>query len=1303
MAPSLALRLLRFAGNAILALVAVFCALLLAIRYLFFPAIDDYRAEIAAELGRQLGAPVTIDAIAGGWDGWNPRLGIKGFAIRDRAHPEGPPVLLLPQVDLVVAWTSLVALDLRLKEFSIERPELSIRRGVDGRLHVAGVEFDPDAQSDDSDFIDWLLRQRLIVVRNASLTWNDELRGSPQLVLEGVMFRLQRSFGRHQFALVGSPPSALASPLDFRGEVSAASFRDWRDATGRFYVRLDYADAALWREWIPPLRPVASGYGAFRAWFDFAGGRPTSIVADLELTGVRARAARDLPLLDLTHLAGRVKWERADGKTDFSTQGLTFGTESGQALAPVAFDLAMSEGADGEITGGTLTFDRLEVAPLSTLALHLPLPEYWRRDLAALALRGSVTGGKFTWTGPPDAPNHYSGSGIFSDFGIAASESLPGAQSVSGSFNFDERHGELKLDSRDMRVALPRVFGNPLAFNEATGRVDWARDDDGLRISAENVRFVTPHTAGTANGSWRSRPQGPGIIDLKAQLSRADARYLPNYLPLTLDHQVSEWLRLSIKQGTASDIRISIAGDLADFPFADAKRGQFLVQFKATGVTLDYADGWPEVTDLKADVRFEGAGMTIDISSGRIAGAQVGPVKADIPQLGIPNPVLNLTGNATGSTVQFLTFIAHSPLADRTGRFTDGVQATGDGTLGLRFSLPLGKAEAVEVVGDYQLIDNHLRFPGLPALEQVSGHLEFTENSMQSRDLAVTAFGGTARVAVSGGDGGLRISANGTADLAGLQREFDVAMLQRVSGITDFAFAAQVRDDNTHWTLESALKGVTIVMPAPLGKSAAESTALRIERREVAGKPGEDLLTVDYGGEARLLMHRTLAVDGAAVDRALLLLGPAIAGGGVADRSGLWVRGRLAEFDLDEWMALRAKYAPKPGTGAVATHRADAFELNGVDFVMDRLDIFGRSLHDLGVVAVRAAGEWRLTFSGPEVEGTAKWRAPTAGAPNGYVQARLARLARPGSDELHPAHSEIDVGEKAANTWPELDIVADAFVSRGSDLGRLELRAQPVGPDWRIAKLALSNPAGRIDANGWWRVGREPSTTDLEIAVNTENAGAFLERFGYPVAVLNAPTKITGALAWNGAPSDFDYPTLGGKFSMKTGPGQFTKIDPGLGKLLSLLSLQALPRRITLDFRDVFSEGFAFDEILGDFTIRKGQMHTGNLRLDGPAATVSIVGDIDLEQETTHLDVRVKPALSTTFSAGAAALFIANPIVGAAVAAGTLLAQKLLDDPLGQMFSYDYRVTGPWADPLVERVGTRPEGSSAAGAEGVTR
>jgi uncharacterized protein YhdP len=113
-------------------------------------------------------------------------------------------------------------------------------------------------------------------------------------------------------------------------------------------------------------------------------------------------------------------------------------------------------------------------------------------------------------------------------------------------------------------------------------------------------------------------------------------------------------------------------------------------------------------------------------------------------------------------------------------------------------------------------------------------------------------------------------------------------------------------------------------------------------------------------------------------------------------------------------------------------------------------------------------------------------------------------------------------------------------------------------------------------------------------------------------------------------------------------------------------------------------------------------MHTDNLRLVGPAAKVDIAGEADLAKETERLSVHVQPSLSGGVSAGAALLFLANPLVGAAVGAGSLLAQSVLKDPLEQFFSYQYTVTGGWSDPVVTRAGTATA-SVAPKADGMTR
>jgi uncharacterized protein YhdP len=266
---------------------------------------------------------------------------------------------------------------------------------------------------------------------------------------------------------------------------------------------------------------------------------------------------------------------------------------------------------------------------------------------------------------------------------------------------------------------------------------------------------------------------------------------------------------------------------------------------------------------------------------------------------------------------------------------------------------------------------------------------------------------------------------------------------------------------------------------------------------------------------------------------------------------------------------------------------------------------------------------------------------------------------------------------------------------RERDLGKLELTAQPRGADWHIQRLQLHSDDGTLAAEGWWRAAGRVQQTRLDATLDIRDAGKYLARFGLPDALRGAPTKVKGELAWAGSPQAFDYPTLSGGFRIDAGSGQFIKLDPGPAKLLGILSLQSLRRRLSFDYQDLFGEGFAFDEITGDVRIQNGVMKSDNLRIVGPAASVMISGETDLAHETQQLKLHVQPTLSGSLSVGAAALLLANPIIGAAVGAGTLLAQKIMQDPFEKMFSNDYVVTGTWSDPTIERKGQPPATGSA--------
>jgi uncharacterized protein YhdP len=173
-------------------------------------------------------------------------------------------------------------------------------------------------------------------------------------------------------------------------------------------------------------------------------------------------------------------------------------------------------------------------------------------------------------------------------------------------------------------------------------------------------------------------------------------------------------------------------------------------------------------------------------------------------------------------------------------------------------------------------------------------------------------------------------------------------------------------------------------------------------------------------------------------------------------------------------------------------------------------------------------------------------------------------------------------------------------------------------------------------------------------------------------------------LAWVGAPEAFNLNTLEGNLKLDTGKGQFLKVDPGVGKLLSVLSLQALPKHIALDFTDVFSSGFQFDNINGNAHIHDGKMTTQDFHIDGSAAKVLMKGSVDLNRETQYLRVEILPNIGSGVSLISA--FAINPLVGISA----FVVDKILGNPLDKLVSFEYNISGTWANPSVVKLGEKP-------------
>jgi uncharacterized protein YhdP len=379
------------------------------------------------------------------------------------------------------------------------------------------------------------------------------------------------------------------------------------------------------------------------------------------------------------------------------------------------------------------------------------------------------------------------------------------------------------------------------------------------------------------------------------------------------------------------------------------------------------------------------------------------------------------------------------------------------------------------------------------------------------------------------------------------------------------------------------------------------------------------------------------------------------------ERSGTLLYGSLPALDADKWLTLF--------TGPDA-----AMDASALDVRIGQLDLYGKRLNDVALRAGADAAGWAATIASQEVAGDLSYRKDGGKDGGGRLVARLTRFLSPQEYPGAPQRPPLEPKD-----LPTLDLVAERFSLRGKELGRLEIQGGRSGEDWRIDKLAMTNADASLAASGLWR-GGAPTRSQLDFELNAADAGQFLARVGYPELVKGGKTRFRGSLAWNGDPALIDYASLNGSLQLESSSGQFLEIEPGIGKLISLMSLQSLPRRITLDFRDVFSKGFGFDDINAAAQVESGVMKVKDFRMRGSSAQVQMNGEVDLAQETQNVRVRVVPSLGDSAST---VIALVNPLLAIPAA----IAQKILKDPLGHIFAFEYSVTGGWSDPKVAKLG----------------
>ena len=1295
----------RAVGGLLVAIAGLWVVAACVLQFWLFPRLDNYREPLADAVGKALGLKVEVGQMSGGWAQFHPRFALSDVVVFDSKHQ---PAVQFSQIKAEIAWGPLLMGELGFRSLTVETPSLDFRRDTEGHFFLSGLPLDGGG-----DFrVDALLEQGEVNLRSGKVVWSDGLRHAPELILNDVTLRLDSRGAQHELDLALTPPDALSKPLGAKAAWTGRSFSEWATWQSKIAFKTKEVDLAGWSAWFDYPVPIAAGKANIDLTVAATGLNLTQIDGVITAADIKAQLAPGIKPLQIKQFSSEIEFHRqADGKSQqLKLDGLTYTDAAGKTEPPTDLFVKQVLGFVDEKQTQDIVFrvSRLDLGSLRGVIESMPIPTPLRQKLDKAAPSGTLEKFKAHALVIGDSISEYSAQGTFKDIAIRSEDGLKFVRGLSGKIDMTHQEGKLVLNSENSVLAAPNVLPiNEVPLEQLTGQISWKKTIDLIAVKVKGLQLRNADLQAEANGTWSgdmnenaSDMDKAGTVDMKLLFDYAKTESGWKYIPLSASPDISKWVKGAVSGGSISGFRIEMAGRVWGMPYGSPEAGaapgssaavgapgKFYLGFKTKNLMVKYADGYPPLDNLDASFDMNQNQIKIVANKGQINGMKFSSIKAEMADVSAYENHLLISGHAEGPTSSAVSFLKDTPLADHIHHFADDMSAEGSGKLDIAVNLNMLNASDVRVQGQYVFVNNKLAVvPNAPSVNGVNGTIKFSEGTIDSNDLQGQWSGEPLSIRIATDDKAASITASGRANVADLRHYYDWPIFDQLSGKTDWQAKVIMNGDRVDLSLKSDLKGVASSLPDPFNKSASSVVPLSISRQStpLAGRKGVDVVSqiwrMTLGGAA----SAALGVNA----KGQIVRGKVLLGSGqvqvMADQPGLQLES-LKPVDMDFWLKALGMDSSRQA-GASNGRRTPKVPL-AMTMKAPLVKAFGRKFQDFRASVQTAADHTTVNMGSRELQGQVDWYPPGTleGGDRGMLQGRLSKLDLTAATENQPGGTtnlkqEID-------SLPDLSIKVDELLWQGKPWGKLSFRArnQKIGSSqsWRIDPFLLEGADLKLNGRLNWVVqatkGSAPvNMTSMDFKLNSPQVGNLLTKLGFPGTVKRGTASMEGQVSWPSTPFGFDPATLSGNFKMTAKDGQFSKMDPGVGRLLGLLSLQSLPQRFSLDFRDIFSEGLAFESIQGRFDIRDGLMKTSDLEMDTPSAVVLMNGETNLANQTQDVVVTVRPSLSNSVALGVTVL---NPIAGAV----TFAAQKVLGDPLGKVFSFKYHITGTWSEPLVDK------------------
>jgi len=1241
------------------AVVVILLAIAVGLFRLFLPRLPEYQEEIKGWASAAIGMRVEFSAMDARWGLRGPEL---AFHDTELLQADGPMrIIAAEEVSVGIALDRLVFEGrLVVDRVVVRDTSVEVRQLEDGTMLVQGRvprDFLPPARgskpsSADMEIVAENLDLLLLLPGAERPTFFDVRRAvvrvDPQRIVVDAVARLPDVLGRQlRVAATGLRDSGGVHRWDVDVEGTDLALGGWSamDRSGRLGITGGEADVDL-----------ALGWEA---------GRLLRVTADVDASGL------ELPGGHLLDVEGLFEFDTVEDGWLFATEGFRIAIDERRwPQSSVRIDAGVD---NGDIVMLDL---RATYVDLGDLAMFAPwLPEQLRANLAAASPTGVVRDITATISDIDTERPRYDVAAQFDNVGIAAEGKRPGLRGFSGQLHANRSGGRLEIQSENLAIELPTLLDEPVDLDSASGTVLWRSSRGRTTVISDSVRIRNAFLDSRSNVQLTVSADMPAPeIDLVTTFSIEDIASARRLIPRRImKERLYEWFQTSLIAGSVPRGTLRLNGPLDKFPF-DGGEGRLLVEASVRDLDFKYQPKWPAAE--RADVEIVLDNMRLYTTKNRAwhAGNLAVDVAVDIADL--RKPVLTIDGLVTGDLATMRDFGLQSPVNEVLGNNLDRITVSGESSFALDLEVPLKDAKNFEITGVLRSNNGTLSVAGFaPPVNDLIGEVTITRDAVTSDSLGGRFLDESIAIRVaSSEDPSYTAVATvvGEASAEALIRELGVPLEGLMTGRT--AYAAELLfprgrvETPASFTIkvESELEGLAFDLPEPLGKDGATPMHIAGDIRFLPG--GEAIETAGYLGTDIAWQAGFARTEGEwDFDRGVIDMGTGVLE--QAETRGLHIHGSADTLRLEDWLALSRSGEKKSGA---------ADRIRSIDLVVDRFFAIGQRFEGHRIRVDRSAHDWFVQIEGDDAVGSVL--VPYDLASGREIVVDMQRMRLPGDDSAPPSTSSPD-----PRKLPPIAIKAAEFALGDRYFGSVEARIERRDDGLEATTLVARDPTFEIVGTGRWVADDTDawgSRTYLAATLSSTDAKTTLARLNFAPGVLADELGIVLDVSWSGGPRSDFLAELQGNVRVRLDDGQLEEVEPGAGRVFGLMSFAALPRRLALDFTDVFNRGFSFDEVTGTFRIEDGVAHTCDLSLVGTAADIGIVGRTDLANQRYEQGAVVSANVGNTL-----------PIVGAVVggppgAAAMLIFSQLFRKPLQEMGQVYYAMEGDWENPDIDSTGS---------------